>query len=47
MRQHLNHPKLLCAWLQVASECTPRGTFYAPHGEHFVTIAYVPLKGEL
>jgi hypothetical protein len=32
--------------LQIASEQTPKGTFFAPKGNEYVTIAYVPLKGE-
>ncbi|CAL8472256.1 g11798 [Coccomyxa elongata] len=38
-------PEIFSA-VEVASVQAPRGTFFAPKGNEYVTIAYVPLEGE-
>ncbi|BDA47301.1 hypothetical protein COCOBI_10-1470 [Coccomyxa sp. Obi] len=38
-------PEIFSA-VEVASKQAPRGTFFAPKGNEYVTIAYVPLEGE-
>ena len=36
----------MCGVLKVASEQAPQGEYVAPSNNQFVTVRYVPLKGE-